>query len=188
MMPGGDGVAGDDAGEQDPLERLAASARGWHQIQLAVLGFIGFCGVFWRIGDGPLSGGWQWLAVALVAVGFVLAVVAVFLVGRAAYPFHAPSQEAESDRAATTARQQGRLHLGVRATYIAVVLVVAATLFGWLPTATEEGAVELGDAGGDTWCGQLVEAPAGEARVATTEGHVAVPLDRLVVLRPADTC
>ena len=29
----------------DRLERLSASARGWHTIQMAVLGFIGICGV-----------------------------------------------------------------------------------------------------------------------------------------------
>ena len=29
----------------DRLERLSASARGWHTIQMAVLGFIGICGI-----------------------------------------------------------------------------------------------------------------------------------------------
>ncbi len=33
------------AGPGDAMQRLSASAQGWHTIQLAVLGFMGICGV-----------------------------------------------------------------------------------------------------------------------------------------------
>ena len=38
----------------DRLERLSASARGWHTIQMAVLGFIGICGIL-RAASSPGS-------------------------------------------------------------------------------------------------------------------------------------
>ena len=35
----------DAEGPSSRLAELRVSARGWHSIQLAVIGFIGFCGV-----------------------------------------------------------------------------------------------------------------------------------------------
>ena len=45
----------------DRLEELSASARGWHTIQMAVLGFIGICGVL-RTTSSPAPRAVQWLA------------------------------------------------------------------------------------------------------------------------------
>ena len=42
------------------LAELSASARGWHTIQMAVLGFIGICGVL-RTSDSPAPRAIQWL-------------------------------------------------------------------------------------------------------------------------------
>lgn len=185
-MPDRDRAAAEDAQtEAEPLRRLAASARGWSQIQLAVLGFIGFCGVFWDGGSGA-SPAVQWASMTLVVVGFVLAVVAVLLVARVAFPSRVPAGEA--DRGAAVAEQQRRLEGGIRTTYVALVLVVAATLSAWLPSSPDGGAIVVGDATGTTWCGELAEAPAGQARLSTDDGPVTIALERVALLQPSEGC
>src|ERR1700745_3714144 len=69
----------------DRLEKLSASARGWHTIQMAVLGFIGICGVL-RTTDSPAPRAVQWLGAALAVAALAAASLAVFTVGRVAYP------------------------------------------------------------------------------------------------------
>ena len=69
-----------------PLAALQSSARGWHGIQLAVLGFIGLCGVLQGNAgtDNP-----EWvrdIAAVLVLGSLVLACVAVAMVGTVAWP------------------------------------------------------------------------------------------------------
>jgi hypothetical protein len=72
---------------QDRLAELRASAKGWHGIQLAALGFIGLCGV---IQTGESSNPWalQVMSGILVLVAFVLACAGIWLVGRAAWPLY----------------------------------------------------------------------------------------------------
>jgi hypothetical protein len=171
----------------DQLDRLAESAHGWHRIQLAVLGFIGFCGLFWDGGSVDGLTGLQGLLMVLVALAFLLAIVAIFVVGRVAHAFQAPAETTGTDRE-TVERQARQLHTGIRMTYVAVALVVAATLSAWLPVSADDDAVVMADTTGRTWCGRLVEAPAGEARLITAEGPVAISLDRLALLRPVGDC
>jgi hypothetical protein len=45
MEPSEAGAARQVVAPADRLQELSASARGWHTIQMAVLGFIGICGV-----------------------------------------------------------------------------------------------------------------------------------------------
>ena len=52
MEPSEAGAARPVAAPDDRLKELSASARGWHTIQMAVLGFIGICGVL-RTADSP---------------------------------------------------------------------------------------------------------------------------------------
>src|SRR5215469_6327054 len=66
-------------------EELSASARGWHTIQMAVLGFIGICGVL-RTASSPAPRAVQWLSAALAVAALAAACVAIFTVGRVAYP------------------------------------------------------------------------------------------------------
>jgi hypothetical protein len=56
MEPSEAGAARPAAAPGDRLKELSASARGWHTIQMAVLGFIGICGVL-RTADGSLVTG-----------------------------------------------------------------------------------------------------------------------------------
>lgn len=182
-----DRSATDRADDADPLEELAAAARGWHRIQLAVLGFIGFCGILWD-GDSITGAGVQWGVVALVALAFVLAVVAILLVGRVAHPVPVPAPAGEPGGGPSVAETSRRLTTGIRLTYVALALVVAATLSAWLPASPAGGSVVLADATGQTWCGDLVDSPPGEARLVTTDGTVTIPLDRVVLLRPVAAC
>lgn len=164
---------------------LAASARGWHRIQLAVLGFIGFCGVMWAGGD-PDGPGWlQWIAGALVVLALLLACLAIYVVGRVAYPVAGPAAGAGSGPESAGAR---RLRTGIGITYLAVVVLVVATLSAWWPGPAAAGAVEARDATGTAWCGQLLDAPAGAVRLDTADGPVTLALDRLGAVRPVDTC
>src|SRR5829696_1387814 len=70
------------------LDKLIASARGWHGIQIAVVGFIGACGVFRDGSDDTAPSYLQWLSLALAVVALLLAGVAAYSVGRVAYPFY----------------------------------------------------------------------------------------------------
>jgi CHASE2 domain-containing sensor protein len=77
------------AAPADRLEGLSASARGWHTIQMAVLGFIGICGVL-RTTDSPAPRTVQLVAAALAVAALAAASLAVFSVGRVAYPSMTP--------------------------------------------------------------------------------------------------
>src|SRR5213080_1272285 len=69
------------------------SARGWHQLQVAVLGFIGLCGVLQR--GRPENPMWlQTLAALLIVGALVIALAAIFVVGRVAWPPSAPPPDA----------------------------------------------------------------------------------------------
>ena len=72
-------------GPSSQLAELRVSARGWHGIQLAVIGFVGFCGV---MQDGrPDNPTWlQTCAGILVLVALALACAGTFLVARVAWP------------------------------------------------------------------------------------------------------
>ena len=59
------------------------SVRGWHTIQMAVLGFIGICGIL-RTASSPAPRAVQWLAGALAVAALAGACTAIFTVGRVA--------------------------------------------------------------------------------------------------------
>jgi len=85
MEPSEAGASHLTAAAADRLERLSSSARGWHTIQMAVLGFIGICGIL-RTGSGAAPRAVQWLAAALAVAALAVACAAIFMVGRVAYP------------------------------------------------------------------------------------------------------
>lgn len=170
----------------ESLDRLAG---GWHRIQLAVLGFIGLCGVLWESEGSAAPVGVQWLAAVLAVLAFVLACVAIFLVGHVAYPLYGQVQETGQAREPTIAERARRLRTGIRITYLALALLVVATLSAWWPSAApDNGAVQVGDATGEVWCGHLVDAPSREVRLATQDGAIGVPLNQVALLRPVRSC
>jgi hypothetical protein len=174
----------------EQLQRLSASARGWHTIQMAVLGFIGICGIL-RTASGPAPRLVQWLAAALAVAALAVACVAIFTVGRVAYPVGDAL-----DGAGATAGGTGRLRAGIRLTIVALILAVIAALSGWWPApassaavaAASSAAVAVTGTTGQTWCGPLVSGPAGAISVRTANGVITVPAQDIAEVSPAGQC
>ena len=170
----------------DRLKELSASARGWHTIQMAVLGFIGICGVL-RTADSPAPRAVQWLAAALAVAALAAASLAIFNVGRVAYPVSDAPDDASPLLPA--ARAASRLRAGIRLTVVAVILAVIAALSGWWPASgSTAAAVAVTSASGQAWCGPLVTGPDGAISVRTGNGVVTVPTQAVAQIRPVTQC
>ncbi len=174
------------AGPSDPMERLSASARGWHTIQIAVLGFIGICGVL-RSASSSTPRVVQVLAAILAVAALAVACVAIFTVGRVAYPVNVATSGADKAKEISSARRQ--LHTGIRLTVLALILSVIAALSGWWPkTSTGTNQVALTDGTGQAWCGALINGPDGTVRLDTAQGVISIPTQTIVQLRPVAAC
>jgi hypothetical protein len=166
------------------LAELRASARGWHGVQLAVLGFIGLCGVLER-SDAADPRWLQVLAGVLVVLAFIFACVAIFLVGRAAWPLYTGRRETgEADELDRTGR---RLTAGLVLTFVAVGVLALGTTSSWWPNG-ETGLVEVQAASGQSWCGRLADARQGALSVDVSGQIVAVPFESLATVSPTDRC
>ena len=166
----------------DRLERLSASARGWHTIQMAVLGFIGICGIL-RTTSSTAPRAVQWLAAALAVAALAVACMAIFTVGRVAYPV---GDALEADRA--VAGGTARLRAGIQLTIIALILVVIAALSGWWPSPASNPAVAVTGTTGQAWCGPLVSGPADAISVRTASGIITVPTQVIAQVSPVGRC
>jgi hypothetical protein len=166
----------------DQLERLSASARGWHTIQMAVLGFIGICGIL-RTTSSPAPRVVQWLAAALAVAALAAACMAIFTVGRVAYPV---GDAPDGDRA--VAGGTARLRTGIRLTVTALILAVIAALSGWWPSPASNPAVAVTGTTGQAWCGPLVSGPADAISVRTATGIIAVPTQAIAQVSPVGHC
>jgi hypothetical protein len=167
-------------------EELSASARGWHTIQMAVLGFIGICGVLRTTGSSSAPRAVEWLAAALAVAALVVACLAVFTVGRVAYPVTAAT--GETSDSPDTAGAAARLRAGIRLTVVALILAVLAGLSGWWPSAAATTATAVTGTTGQAWCGQLVDGPAGAISVRTANGVIRVPVQAIAQVRPVTAC
>lgn len=170
----------------DRLAELRSSAKGWHGVQIAVLGFIGLCGVLHSPGDGTPK--WiQTYAAIVVLIALALACAATWLVGRAAWPLYGFDERDEDAVAVTGAR----LRRGVVLTFASVALTALAAASGWWPADTAEPAasasVEL-RAGDQSFCGRLEPGRAGAVTVVTADQRVTIPLGSLTELAPVDGC
>jgi hypothetical protein len=183
-----------DTSSASRLIELRASAKGWHGVQLAVLGFIGLCGVLQSTAgqDGP-----HWLQVlagVLVLIALVLACIATALVATAAWPVHELEEEAAAGDSADallhhTAR---RLRLGIASTFVAVVLLALGATSAWWPTASTSsdsnaGLVEV-TTGDGTACGQLENANPGTIAVLSSGQTVVINAGDVLRLRPVASC
>lgn len=181
--------AGEHPVETDRLAELRSSAKGWHGVQLAVLGFIGLCGVL----QDTAASAPHWLQVlagVLVVAALVLACVATALVATAAWPLDAADRRTAStdDDLRALAR---RLRLGIVLTFVAVVLLALGATSSWWPeTSTSRGgaeSVEVTTQDG-TACGPLRDGAAGAITLDTAGGLVAVPVTAVVQVRPVSSC
>jgi hypothetical protein len=188
MEPSEAGAARTAAAPADRLDKLSASARGWHTIQMAVLGFIGICGVL-RTASSTAPRAVQWLAAALAVAALAAACVAVFTVGRVAYPV---SDATDGASAVPAAGAAARLRAGIRLTIAALILAVIAALSGWWPaagaSASAAAAVAVTATSGQAWCGPLVSGPAGAVSVRTANGVITVPAQAIAQVRPVAQC
>ena len=189
MEPSEAGAARQVAAPAGRLEELSASARGWHTIQMAVLGFIGICGVL-RTTGSPAPRAVQWLAAALAVAALAAASLAVFTVGRVAYPVDGAADGASALPSAGQAAGQAaaRLRAGIRLTIVAVILAVIAALSGWWPAPASTAAVAVTATSGQAWCGPLVNGPAGAISVRTGNGVITVPAQAIAQVGPVAQC
>jgi hypothetical protein len=175
--------AASTADSADPPAKLIESARGWHGIQLGVLGFIGFCGVL-RMGEQSPSPDWlQWMATGGAVGAFVMALWSIVTVGKVAWPVDDPAAAPDPGHAGA------RLRSGVRTTIVSVALMAFAGLSAWWPT--DGGAsVEVSDANGVTACGVVTEgAPVGTMWLTTAEGEtLPIRLAAVANVRPVSGC
>jgi hypothetical protein len=185
MEPSEAGAARPVVAPGDRLKELSASARGWHTIQMAVLGFIGICGVL-RTADSPAPRAVQWVSAALAVAALAAAALAIFNVGRVAYPVSdAPDGASPLPPAG---RAASRLRAGIRLTVVAVILAVIAALSGWWPASSSAAAVAVTATNGQAWCGPLVTGPAGAISVRTGNGVITVPAQAIAQIRPVAQC
>jgi hypothetical protein len=174
------------------LDELRSSARGWHGVQLAVLGFIGLCGAL-QSGSGGSGPGWlQRVAAVLVLAALAVACLATVLVASEAWPVHAGQRApaaANGGADDSEVRRGGRhLRTGIALTFLAVVLVALATSTSWWPTADESSdLVEVSTAQG-TLCGVLASSDGGSLALEVAGRSIVVPVDRIAGLRPVASC
>jgi hypothetical protein len=165
-------------------EQLRSSARGWHGVQLAVIGFIGFCGV---VKDArPDNPKWlQQLAGILAIAALVTACAATFQVARVAWPLYGA-------RAHASLEHDGRrLRQGLALTFLALAMLATGTATSWWPQDGGGGGaaqVSVEGANGQTVCGELAEADTGTLRILVDGGPVDVALQNVAAIRPVSGC
>ncbi|WP_219417814.1 hypothetical protein [Pseudonocardia nigra] len=158
----------------EAADGLRASARGWHGIQLAVLGFIGLCGVLQQDRALPLA---VELVAAVLAL-LALACLATVLIGMVAWPLGQTAGNAER-----------RLRAGIVLTFVAVATVALSAAAGWWPsTEPAAGLVEASDAAGRTWCGRFAETGSGGLTLIVDGDELTLPLRALTHVRPVGAC
>ena len=178
------------------LRELRASAKGWHTIQFALLGFIGLCGVLKGTGT---SSGPRWLqtsAGVLILLALIVACYATFLVGRAAWPLYSATRKwpaaAPENGECELQRTGHSLRVGLALTFVALILAAVAATSSWWPEkgASSGALVSVGTTVGVTYCGTLgnegngvlVLQPSGQSHA------VSLPLSDVTTVTPTSTC
>ena len=174
------------------LEELRGSARGWHGVQLAVLGFIGLCGALQGGGSDNRPGWVQDLSFVLVLAALVLACSATVLVASAAWPVYGGAGHATESPADELRHTGHRLRAGIAVTFVAVACLAVATSAAWWPSGSSSGGsgealVEV-RTGTGVACGVLRPADAGNLVVDVAGQTFTVALSDVVSVRPVDSC
>ena len=95
---------------------MAESAKGWHNIQLGVMGFIGLCGVL-TMGETPDGPQWlEWWSAGMAGLAFVFSLLSTWMVGSVAFPLYGFTNPGE----AMPASAPGRLRGGIVMTFISI--------------------------------------------------------------------
>jgi len=80
------------------------------------------------------------------------------------------------------------LRTDVRTTYVALAVLVAATLSAWWPASDDAATVEVSGASGQTWCGRLTDAPPGVIGLVTDSGTIGLQLVHLSQICQVFSC
>ena len=181
----------DPATSAADLAELRTSARGWHGVQLAVLGFIGLCGAL-QGGGGDDRPGWlQDLAAVLVLGALALACTATVLVASSAWPVYGAHRDHHS--AADELRRTGhRLRGGIVLTFVAVACLATATSSAWWPTSAASGGaasalVEVSTRNGVA-CGTVRDGRPGVLVLDVHGQQLVLALGDVLSVRPVDSC
>jgi hypothetical protein len=161
---------------------IAESARGWHNMQLAVMGFIGFCGVL-RMGETPAGPAWLgWWSGGLSILALITSILSTWMVGSVAFPTYAPE-------AGTPPEAPGRLRAGIKLTFAAMAMMALAAAAGWWPTDSEDK-LKVSDREGTSACGTLVEgAPLGQIWLKVPDSDVeAINISAIAKMTPVSSC
>ncbi len=163
---------------------MIESAKGWHNIQLAVMGFIGLCGVL-RMGETPAGPDWlMFWSTGMSVLAFITSLLSMWMVGSVAFPLYGFASEQQMPESAP-----GRLKGGIGMTFASIIMMVLASLAGWWPTPSGTDSVEVRDSRGASACGTWVDgAPAGSMWLRTDDGTVTVRLSQVTDMRPVATC
>jgi hypothetical protein len=174
-----------DPDKPSRLAELRTSARGWHGVQLAVIGFIGLCGVLQ--GGRPDNPKWLQVWAAILAIAaLVLACVATFQVARVAWPLYGGREVTDDD--AAVEREGRRIKQGLVLTFASVAVLALGTATGWWPQDGKKGLVAVQVANGATLCGTLGAANPGNVTVSVDGRSVALSLQDVTAIRSVDSC
>jgi len=162
-----------------------SSARGWHGVQLAVLGFIGLCGVLQ--GAANDGGSPRWLQVTagiLVLLALILECLAVGLVATVAWPFREPvtGDVTHADRI------RRRLQMGVAITFVAVAVLALGAISSWWPSAPATAPQVRVVTSSGTVCGTLQPGQQGGLGLDVEGRHLLLPLPEVSRLEPVESC
>ncbi|MEU0936222.1 hypothetical protein [Embleya sp. NPDC005971] len=181
-------------GQAPAPDDLRTIAKGWQGIQLAVLGFVGLCGVLKDSGPAGVPRAIQVVAGLLALSALVVACCAVFLVGLAAWPLYRTVA-----RPAASPRASRALRTGIALTFTAVALLALSTATSWWPVKADK-ADGTGNTGGaarsfvrvsteaGTVCGPLSESDYGFLTLEANGRTVTMALSEVSALQPASSC
>ncbi|MGY4653076.1 hypothetical protein [Mycobacterium sp. URHB0021] len=171
--------------EDDPGIWLQKSAREWQRVQVAVLGFVGLCGML-RGDSGEDHPLWLQKSGGLAAVAaLVTAILAVTFIATIAQPFGTRSISLE------TAHR--RLRIGIGITFVALGLTVISALSMWWPHegnklagSSGEYLVVITNSGSN--CGTLAGSAPGLLELEVAGKLLTLPLSRVVAIQSVTTC
>lgn len=164
---------------------MVESAKGWHNIQLVLMGFIGLCGVL-KMGNHPDGPAWlDWWSAGMIVLAFLSALLSMWMVGKVAFPLYHFDPGAQMP---ANAPQQ--LRGGIRMTFVSILLMVLGSLTGWWPGGSSTAnKVEVKDANGASACGTWLDgAPAGSIRLDTADGVITISLRAVAQMNPVSSC
>jgi hypothetical protein len=159
---------------------IQASAREWHRLQLAALGFVGLCGVLkGDAGQGhPM---WlQSLSGVLVLVSLGAAAAAVLLVVLVAWPVGASPLSTE--------QASSRVRTGIWLTFLAVALTALSSTSAWWPSdPTDAERLDATTRSGSV-CGRVLDSDAGWVDLDVDGQRTRVTLAEVISVEPVSSC